>query len=155
MAIETKVKWIFPPNFDVTEQQIEGYRRIIVQLTGRQNETADEDAVKKIDISTLLTSNGIECTRTAIECIKYNNYGFTNILLEWDRTPNETIAVVPGNTAGYIPGPLVDKDDGADNGVGNTGDILLTTSGGASGDSYNITLTIKLKDSAPTPIQGD
>jgi hypothetical protein len=155
MAIVTTVKWLFPPNWDKTEQKIEGYRRIVVQLTGLQDETADEDAVKKIDISVLLTTRNLEVTRTVIEKIKYSNYGFTNILLEWDRSPKETIAVLPGNTAGEICGPLVDKDDGLNNGEGNTGDILLTTSGGAAGDSYNITLTVKLKDSAPAPIQGD
>lgn len=154
MSIATTVKWIFPPNWDLTEQQLEGYRRVVVQLTGRQDETADEDAVKKIDISTLLTSRGLTPTRTVVENIEYNASGFTNILLQWDRAPKETIAVLPGNTGGEVCGPLVDKNDGANNGANNTGDILLTTSGGASGDSYNITLTIKLKDSAPAPIQG-
>jgi hypothetical protein len=154
MAITKTTKWLFPPNWDDTEQQIEGYRRVKVQFTGISDAAGDETDIRLLDISKLLTSNNITCTRVAVEKIEYECFGFTSLKLKFDRNPKETIAVLLGKNKGTLNGPWVDKDDGASNGPGNTGDILLDTAGATSRDSYNIILTIKLKDSAPTPIQG-
>jgi hypothetical protein len=146
MAIAATTKWIYPPNWDDTEPQTGGYRKVIVQLTGVSTGTTNESAEKKVDISTLKGVNGKEVTRTVVERIEYANNGFGSIKLEWDRTPREVIAVLPANTNGvfdYEPsGGLVDKSDGTD----GTGDILLTTIGASNGDSYNIVLTMRLKE---------
>ena len=154
MAITKTTKWLFPPNWDVTEQQIEGHRRVRVQFTGISGATADEANILLLDISKLLTSRNKTCTRVAVEKIEGDAFGFSNLKLKFDRNPKETFAVLAGNNPFDLKGPWVDKDDGANNGVGNTGDILLDTDGATDGDSYNIILTVKLKDRAPAPIQG-
>lgn len=112
----------------------------VVHLTNASDGTG-EAAVTKVDISTLLTSSRGVPTYSAVQRIEYNVNGMV-VRLHWDHTTDDTVAQLAGS--GLIDvsadGGLVDPKS-----TGGTGDILLTTSGHSSGDSYDITIWLKLK----------
>lgn len=156
MAWTVTTKWIYPPNWDENPPPDghQGSRLWIVQLTGESGAASEEDTVRKIDISELRTQNGLVPTRCIIEEIRYDTKGLNFIRFEWDRqgvvgSPEREIAIIPGVTSGKVEGPLVDPNPGDNNGVGNTGDIMITTDGGADGSVYNIQLVIKPKATFP------
>lgn len=149
MADAVTVKYLWPPNFDGNppEPGQAGWRKVRVQMNGISDGTG-ESAVKKIDISDLRRPDGQAVVRTAAELIEYSISGMGSITLEWDRAPREKIAIIPGGTAGGLgglfdyrkSGGLVEQSDGTE----GTGDILLTSTGTTSGDSYNIIISLLL-----------
>lgn len=146
MAITATIKYLWPVNFDGNppEPGQPGWRLVRVQLTGTSDGT-DESGVTKINLSDLRGSSGQPVRKTALEKLNYDAVGFTSLLLEWDRSPKETMAVLAGNNSGKLnyreSGGLVEQSDGTD----RTGNILLTTSGaGSSRDSYSIILSLLL-----------
>lgn len=120
-----------------------GTRRRVVRLTGISDGTGESDVVK-VDVSTLTGPDGSAPTYTAIEEISWDIQGYTSIRLEWDATTDDEIVTL-GPGTGYMSwkdaGGLVDPKS-----AGTTGDILLTTNGHSSGDTYTITLVVRLKD---------
>ncbi len=143
MADTVTTKWLYPPKLDQQGYGVDGktgHRRIIVQLTGISDSTGETD-VKKIVRADLKRSDGQVPETLAVEKIQYDVRGFNSIVLEWDHSPDETIAVISGDGQDSIsyPGGLQPQCDGG------TGDILLTTNGASANDSYNITLTVRLK----------
>lgn len=100
-----------------------------------------ESLVKKVDISTLFTDKGLAPTKTAVKEIQWSIQGFTSVSLYWDHTTDALIDVLaPGNWSreyGEL-GYLIDK------GTGETGDVLLSTTGASAGDSYDIVLVLML-----------
>ena len=143
MADTVNVRWVYPPNWDGNPPEQGGWRKVTIEMTGTSDGTG-ESAVTKLDISELRTVNGIVPTRTVVERLEWDISGFDNILLEWDRNPKETIEVLSGR--GHRDyrdrGGLVDPGESGD----ATGDILLTSNGAASGGSYSILMTVRLKD---------
>ena len=116
------------------------------------SDASDESAVIKVDISTLNVRGGysgapvVPCTYTVIEKIEYSVSGMVVTLL-WDHTADDKIAVLGGVVGTYSGclhftkvGGIIDPRT-----AGGTGDILLTTAGGGVGDTYDITLYLKLK----------
>lgn len=101
-----------------------------------------EAAAIKVDISTLLAPNGDVCTYTAIDRIEYAVSGFNYVLLEWDHTTDDEIAVLKGN--GVMDwsqlGGNVDPRT-----AGGTGDIILTTDGTTDGAAYDLTIFVRCK----------
>lgn len=125
--------------------------KYVVHLTN-VSDGVGEAAVVKVDISTLAVRDGIAggptkvCTYTAIEKIEYNVNGMT-VTLAWDHTADDTIAVL-GAAAGAVSGCLSFEKEGGlvdPKSAGGTGDIVLTTTGQALGDTYDIKLYVKLK----------
>lgn len=117
--------------------------RLIIQLTNDSDGTG-ESQVKKVDKSTFTGPNGSEPTHLAIEKIMYD-VSSMKVKLEWDHTTDETIAILQGDGCldWYKNGKgsrLIDVE------TGGAGDILLTTENQTSGDGYDITLFIRLKD---------
>lgn len=116
--------------------------RIVVHLTNISDGTG-ESAVAKVDKSTLLSRLGIEPVSLEIERVEYACVGMLVTLL-WDHTTDEKAMVLNGNGCFDFTRPF----GGAPNGTslkdaraaGDTGDILLTTTGHTSGDTYAITL---------------
>lgn len=98
-----------------------------------------ESAVVKVDISGLTGPNGVECTKTAIVGIFWNIGGFTSIRLYWDHTTDLTIAQMSGSSLLDYSG----MGKNGDTGTGDTGDIVLTSSGAVSGASYTIVLILE------------
>jgi len=144
MADTTQIKWIFPPNWDGGYDPGCGVRKMCVKFTGSSDGTGETNAIK-INRSELRTSTGTVPTKIVVESIDWNVHGLTAVL-EWDNSTDEVIAYMNG---GVSAGSNSDKqswsaglhpidDDG-------TGDIVLTTSNCAVGDSYDISMWIRLK----------
>ena len=115
-------------------------RKLVVLLTNLSDGTGESNVVK-VDKSTFTGLNGSEPSKLVVEKIVYD-VSSMRVLLTWDQTSDETIAVLQGH------GCLNWKKSGGNIGVntGGTGDILLTTANQAVGDGYNITLHLRKKD---------
>jgi len=147
MADTVAVKWIYPPDMqDGGWDDKSGNRRVVVRLTGSSDGTGETDVVK-IDLDLLKTPSGKVPQRTVVEEIKWHVFGMTCVL-EWDRTPHAEIIRINENGV-ENNGHMCWKDEGGnlDPGLDDaTGDILLTTTNVTSGDNYDITLTLRLKE---------
>lgn len=102
-----------------------------------------ENAVVKVDISTLIGPNGQAPTAVKVREVMWNIQGFTSVRLFWDHTTDDEIVVLGAGTgyADYVGlGGLIDPRT-----AGGTGDVLFTTAGAASGATYDITLVLELK----------
>lgn len=113
----------------------------VVRMTNESDGTG-ESAVAKVDISGLTMTNNKTVTYTSMYLIEYAVNGFNYVVLEWNHTTPDEIAVLSGN--GLIDlrsvGGQVDPKSS-----GGTGDIQLTTDGAFDGASYDITLHLRKK----------
>ena len=118
-----------------------GNRRYTAHYTNESDGTG-ESAVTKIDISSLTDAHGVTATKTTVDLIEYNVVGFNYVVVEWAHDTNDEIAVLSGS--GVIDWVAFGgkTDPGS---TGGTGDIVFTTSGGASGSMYDITMHIRPK----------
>lgn len=119
-----------------------GPRKYVVNITGVFS-VADETDTVVVDRSTLIGPDGTEPSKVVIEEITWAvGPNFDYVLLEWDNASDAVIEYLSG--AGYMDyrmygGKAPSASDG-------TGDVVLTTSGGAAGDTYSILLVCRLKD---------
>lgn len=113
---------------------IDGVKNVVTKHVSAW-ETADESAVVKVDVSALQGAP----TRVKIKRIHYNVNGMIVRLL-WDATSDVTVLDLQGDGCMDFStfGGLYNNA-----GAGVTGDISLTTVGGASGDSYSIILEME------------
>ena len=121
---------------------LDGDKDFIVQLTNVSDGTG-ESAVAKVDVSSLATrkSDGAACTGVKLTKVYYSILGFTKIGLFWDATSNTLCMELNPSADGILDfSPFGGLQSTA--GSGKTGDIKLTTTGHASGDSYVIVLTV-------------
>jgi hypothetical protein len=122
----------------------DGNRIAVIQLTNTSDGTG-ESAVTKVDVSALAanTANGQACTGVKLGRIVYSTFGMSVKLL-WDAT---TDTICWDLNSDYTTDEDFTGFGGIQNtsGTGKTGDINLTTTGHASGDSYVIVLTL-IKD---------
>lgn len=123
-----------------------GRGRYVYHLTNISDGTGEAD-VAKVDISTLFAppernNVAVVPTYTNIEAITWSVSGSGYVLLEWDGTADDTIAVLTGEgQINWLPvGGKVDPQS-----AGGTGDILLSFVGPASGDGYDITIWFRTK----------
>ena len=145
MADAVTSRFVYPPNWSgsyaATNQKI-GHKRHVLRITNLCDGTG-ESAVAKIDISGFLNEVGATATKIVLEKLDYSIQGFTTVTLLFDHTADVTAAI------------LVDTEDGIkdwstvggliDNGTGGAGDLLLTTAGDTAGDTYDITITFRVK----------
>lgn len=122
---------------------IKGSRKIVVNVTGEFS-VADETDTVIIDVSTLTGPDGTPPTSVRIDEVTWSiGAGFDYIKLEWDATTDDIIDYYQGQ--GYMDyRPYSGKVDPKSSGT--TGDVLLTTSGGAAGDTYSFLIAATLKD---------
>ena len=122
----------------------DGDRIAVIQLTNTSDGTG-ESAVTKVDVSALAanTANGQACTGVKLGRIVYSTFGMSVKLL-WHATTN---TICWDLNSDYTTDEDFTGFGGIQNtsGTGKTGDINLTTTGHASGDSYVIVLTL-IKD---------
>ncbi len=116
-------------------------KRLVVKLLGLID--TDEVGVVKVDKSTFTGLNGLEPSFFMIEQIDYDVGG-----LEVSLSVDATTDVVLARFGGMGPGKHDYRKFGgiSTKAVGDTGDILLSTVGGATGDSYDITLHLRKHD---------
>lgn len=105
-----------------------------------------ESAVVKVDKSALVAKDGAEPASLDILKAKWNCDGMAVRLL-WDHTTDDLAMVLSGSgeadfSPSGAPRNVLSSSAGlADpRSAGATGDLLLTTSGHTSGDTYNVTL---------------
>lgn len=118
-------------------------RRYVTHHTNVSDNTG-ESAVTKVDISGLtIFPSATVPTYTIVDRIEYNIQGFTSVRLFWDHTTDDEIAVLPTGSGVLDWSTVGGKVDPRTS--GDTGDIKLTTAGSASGNTYDITLYLRLK----------
>lgn len=117
-----------------------GQRHYVVHLTNVSDGTG-ESAVAKVDISTLTDAAGRTATYSTVDFIEYGIQGFASVRLHWDHDTDDEIAVLAAG-AGVIDWRAVGGSTDPKT-TGGTGDIVLTTNGGASGSTYDITLHVR------------
>jgi len=123
----------------VSTTEIEdGSRFFTAQFTNTSDGTG-EAAVKKIDVSALaVTNHGRPCTGVRINRIWWRTVGMSVRIL-WDATSNVNAWDCKTDDEGSID---FSDFDGLRNyaGSGKTGDVLFTTTGHGSGDTYIIVI---------------
>lgn len=116
-----------------TQTIVDGARNTVIKLTNLSDGTG-EAAVKKVDVSTLLGAP----SAVSIRKVHYSVTGMVATLL-WDADTDVRILDLAGD--GWFD--FTDFGGLPNNaGAGVTGDILLTTTGHSSGDSYSIILEL-------------
>ena len=115
----------------------DGPRNHVVALTNVSDGTG-ESAVVKVNVSDLVGPDGKNApSYCAIKSVQYDVQGFTDVRIAFDATSDDTALVLSGQ--GYMD--FTDQNYFNDpQSTGTTGDVLLTTTGAASGDTYTITL---------------
>lgn len=123
----------------------------VVHLTNI-SDGSGESAVIKVDKSTLTDSSNpaVEPDSLDIEQVRWAVQGFTSVRILWDHATDDVALVLSGS--GYDDFRGRDKGAGGvtqtsglkdPRSSGGAGDILLTTNGGASGSTYDITLWLR------------
>ena len=126
----------------VTSQTlIDGERTAVLKFTNISDGTG-ESAVKKVDVSALSASgNKQTCTGCSIEKIWYITNGM-KVKILFDATSDVLALELPDTDSGYFDyssfGGIANNA-----GSGKTGDIMFTTVGHTSADSYTIILQVR------------
>ena len=120
-----------------------GQNKLIVNVTGAYS-AADETDTVVIDKSTLVGPDGVNPpSKIRIDEITWAvGSGFDYVLLEWDTATDEVIDYFQGQ--GFMD-YFASGGGKAPAAVDGTGDVVLTTSGGASGDTYSLLISCTLK----------
>ena len=144
MADLTKIKWLYPPNFEGTypADTKNGHRRHVILCTNYSDGTGEDDEVK-LRRTDLLTSEGQVPSKLVVEKIDYHISGMS-VEISFNNDNEEVIAMLytGDGTIDFRPqGGFTPEDD--DDNLG--GDIVFTTANEDTGDSYNIILTVRLK----------
>lgn len=130
----------------VTSTIVDSAEVMMVHLTNISDGTG-ESAVTKVDKSSYTAKDGAEPASLDILAARWNVQGFTSVRILWDAATDDVAMVLTGS--GYddfekgpkgtlMPKGLADPRSGT-----HVGDIKLTTNGGASGSTYDITLWLR------------
>tara|TARA_R100000734_G_C3276399_1_gene71116 strand:- start:362 stop:769 length:408 start_codon:yes stop_codon:yes gene_type:complete len=123
----------------VTSQTIiDGERNCVMKFTNVSDGTG-ESAVAKVDVSALqANSAGTSCSEVRVMRVSHAVVGMS-VQMFLDATDNVLLAELAESSNGHMDF----RDFGGlpnNAGSGKTGDILFTTKGHSSGDTYSITL---------------
>lgn len=132
----------------VVVRQIQDSRRSVTYEFTNESDGTGESAVRKIDITNLVGRYGVPGIdlpdSLALEDISYEINGFNYVTLYWDRQPSD-IAIITMVDSGGVSykevGGRLDPNREQD----GTGDIILTTDGGADGSGYRIIAKFRKK----------
>jgi hypothetical protein len=120
-------------------------RKYTVRLINVSDATG-ESAVVKVDLTSAAVkaaNGGTIPTYCMLDEIKWDVQGFTSVRLFWNHTTPDEMVVCSGQGAmSYTDvGGLKDPKSS-----GGNGSVSLTTAGATSGNTYDITLILRLKD---------
>ena len=133
----------------VTVTQIfDGIRHCIYELTNESDGTG-ESSVKKVDLDDLVGSlgtltGGDRPESLSVVDISWDVSGFNYVTMKWDRQPSDKLIAVMAGSGGVNYNDVGGKHD-PNRGLDGTGDILITTDGGADGSSYRIIVKFRKK----------
>lgn len=147
MADLTKIKWIYPPNFEGTYEAgtKNGHRRHVILCTNYSDGTGEDNEIK-LKRTDMLTSDGQTPSKLVIEKIDYHIAGMT-VTISYNNDNEEVAAILysgDGTVDFRSQGGFVPEDE-VEGEAPEGGDIVFTTANENSGDSYNIILTVRLK----------
>jgi len=121
-----------------TQTIIDGERNCIMKFTN-VSDGSGESAVAKVDVSALAAnSRGVSCSEVRVMRISHSVVGMS-VQLFLNATTNVLLMEVAESSNGHMDF----KDFGGlpnNAGSGKDGDILFTTKGHSSGDTYSVTL---------------
>ena len=121
-----------------TQTIIDGERNCIMKFTNVSDGTG-ESAVAKVDVSALSSnSDGEACSEVRIVRVSHAIVGMS-VQLFFDATTNVLLMELAESSNGHME---FKEFGGIPNnaGSGKTGDVLFTTKGHSSGDTYSIVL---------------
>ena len=121
-----------------TQTIIDGERNCIMKFTNVSDGTG-ESAVAKVDVSALSSnSDGKACSEVRIMRVSHAIVGMS-VQLFFDATTNVLLMELAESSNGHME---FKEFGGIPNnaGSGMTGDVLFTTKGHSSGDTYSIVL---------------
>jgi len=121
-----------------TQTIIDGERNCVMKFTNVSDGTG-ESAVAKVDVSALASNAaGVACSEVRVLRISHAIVGMS-VQLFLDATSNVLLVELAESSNGHMDfknfGGLPNNA-----GSGKTGDVLFTTKGHSSGDTYSITL---------------
>ena len=128
----------------VTSQTlIDGPNKAVIKFTN-VSDGSGESAVKKVDVSALSsTADGVACSGVVIERIWWQCIGM-KVQILWDASTDAFCIELGENQSGShdysIFGGLTNNA-----GSGKTGDLMFTTVGHTSADTYTIILYMRKK----------
>lgn len=123
----------------VTSQTIiDGERNCVMKFTNVSDGTG-ESAVAKVDVSALASNSaGVACSEVRVLRVSHAIVGMS-VQLFFDATSNVLFMELAESSNGHMEfGEFGGIPNNA--GSGKTGDILFTTKGHSSGDTYSIVL---------------
>ena len=123
----------------VTSQTIiDGERNCVMKFTN-VSDGSGESAVAKVDVSALASNAaGVACSEVRVMRISHAIVGMS-VQLFFDATSNVLLVELAESSNGHME--FEDFGGSPNNaGSGKTGDILFTTKGHSSGDTYSIVL---------------
>jgi len=123
----------------VTSQTlVDDEKNVVMKFTNISDGTG-EAAVAKVDVSTLKEKGGDACSGVVIKKIVADVNGMTVRVL-WDATADVLCNVI--SASGTYDFSDIPGIGGLENnsGAGKTGDVLFTTNGHTTGDTYTIVL---------------
>jgi hypothetical protein len=127
------------PDAVTTKVQINGAKNYQATFTNISDGTG-ENAVVKIDKSTLVNELGKEPLELAIKRVQWSMQGFSSVRILWDHTTDDVGIVLTGQYGDIMYDKCAPLQD--PNSTGGTGDILFTTIGASATATYTITLWV-------------
>jgi hypothetical protein len=124
-----------------TEVILSGRNFLVIDIHGVFS-AADETDTIVVDRSTLTGPLGTVPGSLRVDEISWATNGYNYIQLEWEHTTDDIIAHLSGS--GYVDYSYYGGKNDPET-EGGTGDIVLTSNGGAAGGSYYIQLFVTLK----------
>ena len=125
-----------------TQTIIDGERNCVMKFTN-VSDGSGESAVAKVDVSALAANaNGTACSEVRIMRVSHAIVGMS-VQLFFNASTNVLAMELAESSNGHMDF----KDFGGipnNAGSGKNGDILFTTKGHSSGDTYSITLELSL-----------
>lgn len=130
----------------IVKTVFQGTRKLIINVTGLFN-TADETDVVIIDRSTLIGPDQKTIPgKIRIDEVTWSvGAGYDYVVLDWDDATDEVIDYFQGQ--GYMDYRPFGGKSMSGTPINDTeGDIQLSTSGGAAGDTYSFLIECSLKN---------
>ena len=145
MADATTIKWLYPPNFtgtfdEVGSKKMKGPRRYSVLCTNFSDGTGETEELK-IKRTDMRTPDAQVPSKIVIEKLDYNISGMAVRISTNNDNEEEIVIQDSGNMdftkiGGWCPEDAVDD-------VG--GDIIFNTEGATANDSYSIQIDFRVK----------
>mgnify|MGYP003645418913 FL=1 len=122
-----------------TTTVIDGARNAVIYCTNTSDGTG-EAAVVKVDVSSLSSlQNGTACTGVRLEKVVFSTAGMAVKLL-WDATTDVIAVELPADYSDTLDYSDLSGLPNVAAASGKTGDIVLTTIGHTSADTYSVVL---------------